>query len=225
MRNLIAEQPVVMAVLLGAVAVAALFGWLQTGKREALVVGIVFVVLIPISWAVSVRWVTAREQIREAIYATADAVKRNDFDAAVSVIDPSNARLVAAAKGDLARFRFTDARVNKFRSVELIQGSEPPEAEADLSVSVLVSDAGGQFSDYRVVRRLILRFRKSDSGRWYVYGYNHMPVAGQPDAYSPGPISDAVSAPAVGFGPVAGSGPVAGLALEPEFWPAPGQAS
>jgi hypothetical protein len=210
MRNLIAEQPLVMAILLGAVAVAALFGWLQTGKREPLGVGIVFLALIPIAWAVSVRWVTDREQIREAIYATADAVMRNDFDAAVRVIDPTNPHLVAAAKGDLSRFRFTDARVNKFRSVDLIQGSEPPEAEADLSVSVLVSDAGGQFSDYRVLRRLILRFRKSDSGRWYVYGYNHMPVAGQPDAYSPSPGFSAISGPAAGLGPVPRFGPALG---------------
>jgi hypothetical protein len=173
-------------------------------------VGIVFLALIPIAWAVSVRWVTDREQIREAIYATADAVMRNDFDAAVRVIDPTNPHLVAAAKGDLSRFRFTDARVNKFRSVDLIQGSEPPEAEADLSVSVLVSDAGGQFSDYRVLRRLILRFRKSDSGRWYVYGYNHMPVAGQPDAYSPSPGFSAISGPAAGLGPVPRFGPALG---------------
>ena len=185
MKTLIAEQPLMMAVLLGVIAGAALFGWLQTGKRESMWVGLVFLILIPISWVVSQRWVTDREQISAAIYATAEAVKRNDFDAAVQVIEPQQRALIASAKADLSRFRFTEARVNKLRSIEMVMGSEPPEAEADLSVSVTVSDKSGQFQDIRVPRRVVLRFRKSDSGQWHVYNYTHMPIVGVPDNYSP----------------------------------------
>jgi hypothetical protein len=185
MKTLIAEQPLMMAVLLGVIAAAAVFGWLQTGKRESLLVGLVFVGLIPISWVVSERWVTDREQITAAIYQTAEAVKRNDFDAAIQVIEPQQRELIASAKADLSRFRFTEARVNKLRSIEMVIGSEPPEAEVDISVSVTVSDQSGQFQDIRVPRRVVLRFRKSDGAKWYVYNYTHMPIAGTPDIYSP----------------------------------------
>jgi hypothetical protein len=185
MKTLIAEQPLMMAILLGVIAGAALFGWLQTGKRESMWVGLVFLILIPISWVVSERWVTDREQILDAVYATADAVKRNDFDAAIEVIEPRQRELIAAAKADLSRFRFTEARVNKMRSIEMVQGSDPPEAEVDISVSVKVSDKSGQFQDFPVLRRVVLRFRKADDGKWYVYNYTHMPIAGAPDMYSP----------------------------------------
>lgn len=185
MKTLIAEQPLMMAILLGVIAGAALFGWLQTGKRESMWVGLVFLILIPISWVVSVRWVTDREQITAAVYATAEAVKRNDFDAAVQVFAPQQRELIAAAKADLSRFRFTEARVNKMRSIEMIQGSDPPEAEVDISVSVKVSDKSGQFQDFPVLRRVVLRFRQADNGKWYVYNYTHMPIAGAPDMYSP----------------------------------------
>jgi len=185
MQTLIAEQPLMMVALLGVIAAAALFGWLQSGKKEPLYVGLVFLALIPVGWIVSVRWVTDREQIRGAIETTAEAVKRNDFDTAVLVIDPALRPLIASAKADLSRFRFTDARVNKLRSIEMIQGSEPPEAEVDLSVTVLASDQNGQFQNIRVLRRVILRFRRSDNGQWYVYDYNHMPIAGPSDNFSP----------------------------------------
>lgn len=185
MKTLIAEQPLMMAALLGVIAAAAVFGWLQTGKRESLWVGLVFLGLIPISWVVSQRWLTDREQITAAIYATADAVKRNDFDAAIQVIDPQQRELIASAKADLSRFRFTEARVNRLRSIEMVIGSEPPEAEVDISVSVTVSDQTGQFQDIRVPRRVVLRFRKNDDGKWYVFNYTHLPIAGTPDMYSP----------------------------------------
>jgi len=185
MQTLIAEQPLTMTILLGVIAAAALFGWLQSGKKEPLYVGLVFLALIPVGWIVSVRWVTDREQIRGAIETTAEAVKRNDFDTAVLVIDPALRPLITSAKADLSRFQFTDARVNKLRSIDMIQGSDPPEAEVDLSVTVVASDQSGQFQNIRVLRRVILRFRRSDNGRWYVYDYNHMPIAGPSDNFSP----------------------------------------
>ncbi len=187
MQTVIAEQPLTMALLLGAIAAVAFYGWLQTGKREALGAALVFLLLIPILWYVSLQWVTDREQIRDAITATAEAVKANDFEAAIAVIDPRQRDVVDAARADLSRFRFSEARVNKFRSISLVEGSDPPEAEADLSVAAVVSDRRGQISDFRVLRRVILRFRKSDDGRWYVHEYNHLPVIGESDGYSPNP--------------------------------------
>jgi hypothetical protein len=187
MKTLIAEQPLMMAVLLGAIAAAALLGWVQTGKKQALWTGLVVLILIPISWYVSLIWVTDREQIREAIYRTAQAVKDNDFDRALEIIEPSRRELIASARGDLTRFRFTEARINQLRSIEVIEESVPPEAEVDLSAKAVVSDVRGQFTDLPVLRRVVLRFRKAADGNWYVYDYNHFPIVGQADSFSPHP--------------------------------------
>ncbi len=184
MKTLIAEQPLLMAILLGAMATAALLGWVQTGKKQTLWIGLVLVALIPISWYISVLWVTDREQIREAIHRTAQAVKDNDFDRAVQIIEPGRHALITTAKADLSRFRFTEARVNQFRSIEMVQGSHPPEAQVDLSAKAVVSDTGGRIKDYPVLRRVVLRFRKSADGNWYVYDYNQFPILGPADGFS-----------------------------------------
>lgn len=184
MKTLFAEQPLMLAILLGAIAAAILFGWLQTGQKLTLWAALVVLALIPISWYVSLSWVTDREQIREAVYTTAQAVKQNDFERAVQIIQPRRRELIMAAKADLSRFRFSEARVNQLRSIKMVQGAHPPEAEVDLSVKAVVSEQRGRFTDYPVLRRVILRFQKSDEGKWYVYDYNHFPIIGGPDGFS-----------------------------------------
>ena len=64
METIIAEQPLVSAGLLAVVAGAIIFGWLQTGKKPALVAGLLLLSLIPLAFVVASSWVTDREQIR-----------------------------------------------------------------------------------------------------------------------------------------------------------------
>lgn len=187
MQTILAEQPLFMAALLAAVAAVAIWGWLQSGARGALAVGLVSLLLIPLLWFLSLRWVTDREQIESLIQATAAAVEANDVAAAVAAIDPARQDLIATAKADLGRFRFDRAKVNQYRSIEVIPGFEPPEAEVDMTVGAEVSSVAGQFADIQVVRRVLLRLRKSDQGRWFVYEYNHLPLLGDSDPMSPNP--------------------------------------
>jgi len=185
MQILLAEQPYLSSVLLGIVAAALFYGWMQTGKKAVLMAGIAFALLIPSAFALAAYWVTDREQISAAIYRTANAVANNDFDLAVSVIEPAQRDKISAARADLMRFRFEEARVNKIRTIDVIPNSLPLEAEVDMSVTVVVSDQRGQIRGMRVPRRVILQFRKSASGEWLVYNYNHLPIVGDADGYSP----------------------------------------
>ncbi len=185
MVNMLAEQPWLSSVLLASLGVILVFGWMQTGRKVVLAAGIGCLLLIPVAFAVASFWVTDSEQIRASIYRTADAVARNDFDAAVEIFQPAQKARIAAAKADLTRFHFDEARVNKLRSIDFVQGSVPPEAEVDLSVTVVVSDQRGQVRGMRVLRRVILKFRKSADGAWQVYDYNHLPIVGAPDGFSP----------------------------------------
>jgi hypothetical protein len=187
MQAILAEQPLVMAALLAAVAAVAIWGWLQTGARGALAVGVIALLLIPLLGWLSLRWVTDREQIKALIQATAEALEANDVATAVAAIDPARQDLIAAAKADLGRFRFSKAKVNRYQSIEVIEGTVPPEAEVDMAVGAELSSAVGAFTDIRVVRRVVLRLRKSEQGRWFVYDYNHLPFLGDSDPMSPNP--------------------------------------
>lgn len=187
MKTLIAEQPLILALLLGVIAAAILWGWLQSGKKAALIAGLAVLALIPIGWYVSSVWVTDREQIQAAIESTAQAVRDNDFDRALQIIEPQQRALLSSARADLSRFHFREARVNQIRTIQMLEGGGAPEAEVDLTVTVVVSDQHGTFTDTRVIRRVLLSFRKSTDGNWYVYHYNHMAPIGATDAYSPNP--------------------------------------
>lgn len=181
METLLAEQPLVVSLMLSAVSAALLFGWLQTGNRQAAIAGLVFACLIPAAWLIADRWETDREQIESLIVRIADAVERNDIEAAVQIIgDPATK---GRARMELRQYEFHTAQVNKIRSIDVIQGTVPIEADVDMSVRVDVSHRAGQFHNVRVLRRLLLRFQKSDDD-WVVIEYRHMPLVGPADQYS-----------------------------------------
>ena len=184
-KTLLAEQPLLVSLMLAAVAAALIYGWLQTGKRAAAILGLVAVLLIPAAWGVAENWVTPRERIEQLIYEVADAVEANDHQRALQVIGDPATR--ARAANELDRFVFDQAKVTKIESIKLIEGSYPPEADVDLNARVTVSDKSGTVSNYPVVRRLLLKMQQSDDGDWTVVEYQHMPITGQLDAFSTRP--------------------------------------
>ncbi len=185
MYSLVAEQPVLVSITLSLLAAAMLYGWLQSGNRNVLITAVLCLLLIPIEFAVASYLHTDREQIREVITHTAEAVARNDFDEAVKVIEPGLRDKIANAKADLNRFHFDEARVTQFQSIDIFTDSMTPTAEVDISAKVVVSDLRGQFNRFSVPRRILLKFRKATDGNWYVFDYTHQPVVGGPDGYSP----------------------------------------
>jgi hypothetical protein len=190
MKTLLAEQPLVVSLMLGAFSVALIYGWLQTGQKAAAVIGILIALLIPGAWWLAAHWVTDREEIRELLDNTADAVRTNDIERVLRVITEDRPETIAQARNELPRFVFDEARVTGIRKIDIVEGTYPLEADVDINVNVVVSDKRGQFTSLRVPRRLQLQLQKLDSAdgqgeRWFVIDYNHMPLVGQPDAYSP----------------------------------------
>lgn len=181
MSRMLAEQPWTIAIMLAAFGVSLLFAWMQSGKRPAAVIGGICLALIPVAFVVASNLETDREQIERLIYQTADAIERNDFDGVYDLIGDGDARRMAMQ--ELPNFEFTMARVNKLRSIDLLDGSFPPQADAELSVKVDVSAKRGGIKNVRVVRTLLLRLEKR-SDDWVVTDYKHMPVVGGPDAYT-----------------------------------------
>jgi hypothetical protein len=84
---------------------------------------------------------------------------------------------------ELGNYVFEMAAVNRIRSIDIIDDAVPPEADVDMSVKIDVSHRSGQLRNVRVLRRLLLRFQKTNDS-WVVIDYRHMPITGQPDQYS-----------------------------------------
>ncbi|MCM2373189.1 hypothetical protein [Aporhodopirellula aestuarii] len=188
MLQLVAERPLITALMLSVLAAGLVFGWLQTGRKPLAIVGLVIACLVPVSWFVSEYWVTDREQIELLIRQTADAVEANDHEKALAVIGDEATRRQAAA--ELPQWVFSQADVGSIRSIRVIENTSPTQADVDMIVKVEVSSQRGGMQNIRVPRRLLLTFEKrgdrSDAagGGWVVTSYQHLPVVGGPDGFS-----------------------------------------
>ena len=182
--QVLAEQPLLISLMVGLIGGALLYGWTQTGKRTVAIAGLVFLLLVPVVWIVSSMMVTDREQIEAIIYEAAAAVEANDHEVALKHIGDPKAKAQAAR--ELPNYIFSLARVNRIRSIMFIEGSYPPQADVDMSVKVDVSSKSGGIRDVRVPRRLLLQFEKDSDDQWKIVKYEHMPIVGGPDQFSTG---------------------------------------
>ncbi len=182
MWTIIAEKPLLLAVMLGIVALGLLYTWLQTGNRRIAAVGIVFALLVPGAFILADQIVTDREKILQVIYRTVEAVENNDHQAAVAAIGIPAVRQQALQ--ELPQYEFTQIRVRNIQ-IDMVAGSLPPEATADCDASARVSLTRGSIKNVRVSRRVILTFRQEPDDSWIVIDYTHRPLAGGPDTFTP----------------------------------------
>ncbi|KAA5545853.1 hypothetical protein FYK55_02725 [Roseiconus nitratireducens] len=175
MWNIIAEQPTLLAIMVGICAVALIVAWLQSGDRRFALGSIPFVLMIPLSYYVAGQIETDREQILRLIETTARAVEANDHQTAVSVIGDPETRQRALA--ELPKYEFTRVRAGNIQ-IRMVEGSFPPEATVDLDASVRLSQARGGMQNIPVTRRVILTFQKEPDEQWVVTDYTHMPLTG-----------------------------------------------
>lgn len=180
MWSVLAENPLMIAFMVGIVAAGLGYGWLESGDKRfggsALVVGL----LAPVAFFVCSSMETDRKQILEIISSTASAIEQNDHKTAVSVISDSRTRERAAA--ELPRYDFTRVRAANIK-ISMTPGSSPPEALVDIDASVVASQVRGPLKHQRVVRRLILTFTK-EGDKWLVTDYEHVSLNGMPDNFS-----------------------------------------
>lgn len=189
MTQILAEQPLVLSILLGVLAIGLIYGWLQTGMKSLAIAGLVCAALIPVAWVIASNWVTDEERIEKLIYDVAKAVEEERYDEVLELIGADQTKSQAGA--ELPRYEFDEAKVGSIRSIQMIEGTSPPQANVDMLVKVVVSEKRGSIKNVSVPRRLMLTFEKSGDpnakhGGWLVIKYAHMPPVGKPDAYSTG---------------------------------------
>jgi hypothetical protein len=182
MKELFAESPILLASILGSLAIASFFGWLKHGTRPALVVALLFFLLIPAGLLLERRWVTDREEIRQLIESATKNLEIGDYETVLKMLDPTSGNVLENARGELPRFKFDEARVTSYRSIEINPKMTPPEAIADFSVILAISD-DRFLKNQRLPRRLRVAFRKKADG-WKVIALEHFPPIGKSDSYS-----------------------------------------
>lgn len=181
MTQLLAESPFIVALMLGVLASGLIFGWLQSGEKWLVRIGLLLLALIPVAWWISENWVTDRERIERVIFETADAVEANDHQRAVSVIGDEATRRRAAA--ELPNWVFTRADVGNIRRIQILETMSPLQADVELTVNIELSSKRGGMNNVRAPRRLLLTFEKrgaddSVHGGWVVTDYQHLPLIG-----------------------------------------------
>mgnify|MGYP001082841228 FL=1 len=182
MFRLIAEEPLIVSLMLGAMGFGLLYGWLRTGNKPIALAGLVFVALIPLAWFIANQVETDREQIQRLVYTLADAVERNDHDSAVTVIaDPE---LEARARLELQNWTFDLAKVTQINKIRVIDDTFPPQADIEMMVKVKVSGRGSNaIQNAQIPRKLLLTMEK-EGDDWLITEYQHLPIIGGPDKFS-----------------------------------------
>jgi hypothetical protein len=184
--TILAEQPLLLSLMAGLFGGGLLFAWLQSGTKSFALAGFACLALIPVIWIIATELETDREQIESLIYQTAQAIQDNDPTRAVLVIGDEKTRQQALM--ELPKYEFDRVKASSI-TINLVPGSNPPQADVDMIASVVASDKVGRFKNMRVPRRVLLTFEKN-AGQWKVIQYNHMPIGGQPDGFSPANLAN-----------------------------------
>ena len=182
MYRLIAEEPLIVSLMLGVMGFGLLYGWLRSGNRPTAIAGLVFVALIPLAWFIANRIETDREQIERLIYKLADAVERNDHNTAVSVIaDPE---LESLARQELQKWNFTLAKVTKINKIRVISDTYPLQADIEMIVKVRVDGRADRAIQNAQIPRKLLLTLENNGDDWLITQYQHLPIIGGPDQFS-----------------------------------------
>lgn len=182
MFRLLAEEPLIVSLMLGAMGFGLLYGWLRSGNKKIALTGLVFVALIPLAWFIANRVETDREHIQCLLHALADAVQRNDHDTAVAAI--ANPELEERARRELQNWTFDLAKVTQINKIRVIEDTFPPQADIEMMVKVKVSGRGSNaIQNAQIPRKLLLTMEK-EGDDWLITEYQHLPILGGPDKYS-----------------------------------------
>jgi hypothetical protein len=182
MYRLLAEEPLIVSLMLGAMGFGLLYGWLRSGNKPAAIAGLVFVALIPLAWFIADRVETDSEQIERLIYTLAEAVERNDPDSAVAIIADPN--LESRARLELQNWTFELAKVTRINEIRVINDTYPPQADIEMMVKVRVTGkADRAIQNAQIPRKLLLTMEKNGDD-WLITEYQHLPIIGGPDKFS-----------------------------------------
>lgn len=184
MYTLVAERPILLSLILLALAAAVAFVWVQVGKPFLMYLAGLILLLVPIGIYASIVLETDRESLTRTIREVAAAVESEDYERVYSFIDPQAKEALRLAQMELPSYEFTSARVTAFREFDIRNDLDPTQAIVELVANVIVSSRTANFGQARVVRVVIIKFRKTGD-QWKAVEYTHHKFPKGPDSHSP----------------------------------------
>jgi len=116
----------------------SLFGWVQTGNKIALYLGLGFFGLTGILVWLNLYIQTDREVIRVVLNETALELQENRHDAIKKRIHPDHTQQVASAVSLLGRVKFDVARITRVHAIDIAKAGNTSTARVRMNVYVEV---------------------------------------------------------------------------------------
>lgn len=165
----ILQSPLLIAIVGFGIAVACLWGFLQTGHKAAIIAALVIGGITTLLIVLGNYLETDKERIEAMVYATASEIEANQVAAIVARVYPSNTTLKSQVENELQRYTFSEARINTIHEIEINDVALPRTAIVKMNVTV-----SGEFSGFSgtVPRYLEVKLREQGDA-WLVDDYFH----------------------------------------------------
>ncbi len=163
------ENPWLVGIVGGLITIAAAVWWLNSGRREGILVAIGVLVLTLGLVALGIRVETEQESLRVMLYQTADDLQNNRKNQIMTTIYELPTDAVIEAKGLLNQksSTFEYAAIKKIHSIEF---SGPPSARrAIVKMNVFVEGTFGGYQAKAPQYVEVTLYRVND--RWLVYDF------------------------------------------------------
>ena len=134
--NWLFDQPYTIAIVGVAIVFFLGIAWVQTGRNAFLYAVAGVMALAALLLVLERRIITDREAVETRLYAFAAAVESNNSSNLADCIVRSRPELLAAARGEMAHHKFTEARVTKIHHVEVLPKHQPPQVTVEFNGTV-----------------------------------------------------------------------------------------
>lgn len=169
MLETVLENPSLVGILGGLITTAGAIWWLNSGRREGILIAISALVLTLGLVALGIRVETEQESLRAMLYQTADDLQNNRKSEIMATIYDLPSDAVIEAKGLLNQksTTFSHAAIKKIHSLEI---SGPPSARrATVKMNVFVEATFGGYQAKAPQYVEVTLYRVND--HWLVYDF------------------------------------------------------
>lgn len=167
------EDPVPIIIVGGLTAAILGGGWIQTGRNFLLYLMIAVLVLTVVLVIVERLVVTPREEVRATLFEIARLVADNDIQAAVDYAHPDARHIRDMATSELSLYHFHSVDIKRNLRITVFPEHNPPRAEADFNVVVIIDTPDGFLTERRIPRFVQVTMLQDEDGRWRVSDYAH----------------------------------------------------
>lgn len=174
--NWLFDSPLTIVLLGFGLIGCAAFGWVQTGRKGFLIIGVCSLLLLVGMLLVERMTITDEEAIRAMLQELARDVQQNNHAALLEHISTDAPDILAQAKNEMPRYDFREARVTRIHRIDVDAEMSPRTADTEFNVIVGGSfRQGGDVYDTTVPRWVRLQLALDPDGKWRIRGYEHAP--------------------------------------------------